>query len=87
MRNPARLAALLAAALVLSSAVIPSLGAPAVAASVAPGRLSGTVRDETGAALVGAEVRLSTPSGPVVGAGTTDSSGRYSISWPPASMT
>ena len=84
-RNPARHAALAAAALVLSAAIVPCFGAPAVAAgpnrvAAAPGRLSGVVRDETGAALGGAEVRLSTPSGPVAGAGATDASGRYTIS-------
>ena len=79
-RIPARLAAFVAAALVLSSAVVPTLGTPAVAATATPGRLSGVVRDETGAVLAGADVRLSTASGPVVGADTTDAAGHYSIS-------
>ncbi len=80
-RFPARLAALAAAALVVSSSLFP-LGAPAVAAAVDPGRLSGVVRDETGAVLTGADVRLSTPSGPVAGNSVTDAGGRYSISVP-----
>jgi hypothetical protein len=79
-RIPARLTALVAVALVLSSLVLPSWETPAVAAVAAPGRVSGVVRDETGAALAGADVRLSTPSGPLAGAATTDAGGNYSIS-------
>ncbi|MDQ1569180.1 MAG: hypothetical protein QOF96_4060, partial [Actinomycetota bacterium] len=78
-RIPARLAALAAVALVLSSSV-PALSATAVAATAAPGRLSGIVRDNTGTAQVGSEVRVSTPSGPVAATATTDGAGRYSIS-------
>ena len=79
-RIPARLTALAAVALVLLSLVLPSWGTPAVAAVAAPGRLSGVVRDETGAALAGADVRLSTPSGPLAGVATTDAGGNYTIS-------
>ncbi|HET9770237.1 MAG TPA: carboxypeptidase-like regulatory domain-containing protein, partial [Acidimicrobiia bacterium] len=78
-RNPARRAALVAAALVLSSSVVPSFGARPAAASGAPGRLAGVVRDETGAVLAGAQVRLTTPGGPVAAEGDADAAGRYSI--------
>src|SRR6266516_583034 len=61
-------------------AILLSLGGAPCAAQIATATVSGTVRDDTGAALPGVTVTVKSVATGVTRSATTDSAGRYLIS-------
>ncbi len=73
-------------ALVCAAALAVFVGAPAWAQGT-EGKIAGTVRDTTGAALPGASVTATNPAGGAVRSATTANDGSYSLALPPGKYT